>query len=921
MYRRFLFIFLLPLHLLSYTFGKNKYETKDYHWNVKETTHFRIFYYQGENFLSSFAASELEKAFSEYTDLFGFTPEDKIPVIIYASYKDFQETNVIPGIIEEGVGGFTEILKNRVVVPFSGSYREFRHVLRHELVHVFQYKVIKNNYRNFLYSSILNTIPLWVMEGMAEYFSLGWDTGAEAYIRDIALNDKLLSINTLNYYGGYIVYKEGQLIYRYISENYGKKACTEFFNTLVYTGNIEKTFEEVFGEEFETFDRKFQDYVKKHYFPVLSDKQLASLEGKTIVNHEKWKNFLNSYPLFSKNGSKIFLMSDRSGRTDVYIISLLGQIKKKIIKGESTPDFESIHVLRPGYDVSQDDTLFVIASQTGEGDALFVINLVNGRVLLKKRFGLDAIYTPVFSPDANLIAFSGIKEGKEDIYVYDIKNDTLFALTNDYYDDRDPRFLDDTTIVFVSDRNDSDGFSFGKYAIFSITTKDSGIKRLSPYREIIKEPFIIKNSPFLYFISDDSGSINIFALNLQEHKFYRVTNVSSQVVNFSVSNDNMFVFTALSRGGYDIIMSKMNPVPVKFGETGRGLKYQPVEYSSTRKFIPTLSLDYIHGYMTYMSGFGVQGLLYLGLSDELGNRRLDIVTDLSGDINNSNFLISYTYLPKRLDHVFSIYQYTDAFYDYYGNFYFAKQTGISWDVYYPTSRFTRLESGIAFERYKSDIWLYDYAYTRKLSEIGYNLMPRIALVYDNVVYTPYGDPWKGLRFYQGGAKSIPINKNFYDLGVLYSDTRYYIPLGKKTVIAARCISGKSVGKDKYVFYLGGPETLRGYEYEEFSGTSAFLTNIEIRTPFIEYLKLGFPLPLTLQGIKGVLFADAGTTWNDRRPRFFKNTIELDALKADIGAGLRFNLGLGYLKLDWAWRTNLHTIYSGARFNISIGNYF
>ncbi len=917
----FPFFLLLSTQLSGYTFGKNKYETKDYKWKVRETQHFRIYYYQGEGFLSSFAASVLEGTFSEYTSLFGFTPEDKIPVIIYDSYKDFQETNVIPGLIEEGVGGFTEVLKNRVVVPFSGSYREFRHVLRHELVHVFQYKVIKNNYRNFLYSSILNTIPLWVMEGMAEYFSLGWDTESEAYIRDIALTDKLLSIENLNYYGGYIVYKEGQLIYRYIAEKYGKKACTEFFSTLVYTGNLNKTFEDVFGIEFEKFDNDFQNYVRERFYPVLSTKKLPSNAGKVIVNHERWKNFFNSYPLFSKNGSKIFIMSDKSGRTDVYVISMLGKISKRVIRGESTPDFESIHVLRPGYDISENDSLFTIASQTGNGDALFLIDLTKNKILLKKRFGLDAIYTPVFSKDSRYIAFSGIKDGMEDIYIYDVQRDSLWQITRDFYDDRDPRFMDDSIIIFVSDRNEKEGFYFGRYALFKSSINGKGITRISPYRDIIKEPYIVDGTSSVYFMADDSGSVNIYVTNLKTGTYSKVTDISSMVLNYSVTPDKKLVYATLIKGGYDIVLSTVKTQKVKFLPTGNFYTSTPVEYTTTTKLIPTLSLDYIHGYMTYMSGLGIQGMLYLGLSDELGNRRLDIVTDLSGDISNSNFLISYTYLPKRFDHVWSIYQYTDAFYDYHGNFYFAKQTGASWDVYYPINRFARIESGLAFERYKSDIWLYDYAYTQKESETGYNLMPRIGLVYDNVLYTPYGEPWKGLRFYQGGAKSIPISSSFYDLGVIYSDTRYYIGLGKRASLATRGIIGKSIGKDKYAFYLGGPETLRGYSYDELSGTSALLFNLELRAPFIEYLRLGFPLPITLQDIKCVLFMDAGTTWDDKRPRFFNHDFSLDSLRADLGAGIRINLGLGYLKLDWAWKTNLHTIYNGSQFNISIGNYF
>ncbi len=918
---RLLLSFLFPAILTAYTFGKNKYETRRYDWKISETEHFKVYYYDGEKFLSTFAVSILEKTFNEYTQLFGFTPQDKIPVIIYASFKDFQETNVIPGIIEEGVGGFTEILKNRVVVPFSGSYRDFRHVLRHELVHVFQYTMIKNNYKNFLYSSILNTIPLWVMEGMAEYFSLGWDTETEAYIRDIALNDKILPIKELNLYGGYIVYKEGQLIYRFIAEKYGKKACTEFFGTLIYTGNFRKAIEETFGMEFNDFDRSFMNYVRVKYYPVLAYKKLPASIGNIIVDHTKWDNYLNTYPLFSRNGSKIFLVSDKNGRTDVFVISQLGKIIKRVIKGETTPDFESIHVLRPGYDVSFDDSLFIIATQTGKGDALVTIDLKRDKIIGKKHFGLDAIYTPVLSPSSRLVAFAGIKDGQEDIFIYDRVNDTLLKLTDDFYDDKDPRFLSDSQIVFVSDRNSQEGFKYGRYALFVLSWKTRRIKRLSPYRDILREPFYSKPTNTVYFIADDSGSINIFSLNLANGNIKRVTDISSTVINYSVSKDGKIVCSVLNRGGYDIFSGKPNRIHTKFNQTGSFLEFKPAEYITRTRLEPTLSLDYIHGYMTYMSGFGFNGMLYLGLSDELGDRRLDIITDLSGNITNSNFLISFTYLPKRIDHVISLYQFTDAFYDNADNFYFAKQTGFSWNLYYPFNRFFRVEGGLAFERYKSDIWLAQYDYMRTQEQTGYNLMPRLGIVYDNVLYTYTGVPWKGLRFYQGAARSIKVSDNFYDLGIVFSDNRYYFGLSKKSTLAFRGIGGKSIGQDKYVFYLGGPETLRGYSYEEFTGTSVFLFNTELRVPFIEYLKLGFPLPITIQGLRGVIFFDAGATWFDKRPRFFKTFYTLDSLKADIGAGIRLNLGIGYLKLDWAWKTDISHIYSGSIFNISIGNYY
>lgn len=63
------------------------------------------------------------------------------PLIFYADAPDFQQSNVISGIIEQGTGGVTEGARERVIMPFTGIYASTDHVLGHELVHVFQYKI------------------------------------------------------------------------------------------------------------------------------------------------------------------------------------------------------------------------------------------------------------------------------------------------------------------------------------------------------------------------------------------------------------------------------------------------------------------------------------------------------------------------------------------------------------------------------------------------------------------------------------------------------------------------------------------------------------------------------------------------------------------------------------------------------------
>ena len=130
------FLLLLPsLVAAQYPFGKNKIQYSPKDWRVIETEHAEIYYYPDEVAIAKFVAAVEETIYTEYSKYFDVRFERKIPIICYGTHHDFKETNVIPFLIPESTGGFTEFTKGRVVLPFLGSYKRLRRILRHELVH------------------------------------------------------------------------------------------------------------------------------------------------------------------------------------------------------------------------------------------------------------------------------------------------------------------------------------------------------------------------------------------------------------------------------------------------------------------------------------------------------------------------------------------------------------------------------------------------------------------------------------------------------------------------------------------------------------------------------------------------------------------------------------------------------------------
>ncbi len=172
------------------SFGRNKVQYESFEWEYFYTQHYKIFYADGYNELAEMGAEILEDAYPQISSDLGQAAIEPIPVIIYPTPSDFQETNIIGAIIGEGTGGFTEVFKTRVVVPFNGSYEDFRHVLVHEMAHAITFdKIYGRGPGKKLASNTIFEMPLWFAEGISEFESMCWDVESDMYLRDAVLNN------------------------------------------------------------------------------------------------------------------------------------------------------------------------------------------------------------------------------------------------------------------------------------------------------------------------------------------------------------------------------------------------------------------------------------------------------------------------------------------------------------------------------------------------------------------------------------------------------------------------------------------------------------------------------------------------------------------------------------------------------------
>ena len=437
--------------LSAQTFGQNKVQYRDFNWEFISSPHFDVYYYGDEIELANFTMEEANKAYEQIGKHLRWTLKKRVSIIVFHSHNEFQQNNVVGVYMREGIGGVTELFKNRVVLPFEGDYAAFRHVLHHELVHAMINDLIYGGrMQNVVSNRIQLVLPLWVNEGLSEYLSMNWDTEADMIIRDLAINERIPTIRELEYF---LAYKGGQSVWRFIASKYGREKIGEVFQSMKRYGNAEKGFEDALGMNFEELTEQWHTYIKKEYFPDVAGRDEVKDIAVRLTNHKKDRNFYNVSPTVSPDGSKIAVLSDRSGYFDIYILdAVTGKRTKRLVKGSRSINFEELKFLQPGISWSPDSKKIVIAAKAGATDALYLID-VETEKQEKIPFKLDGVFTASWSPDGENLAFVGNEGGASDIYMYNIPSKELKNITDDVYSDTEPSWSPDgKKIAFISDR-------------------------------------------------------------------------------------------------------------------------------------------------------------------------------------------------------------------------------------------------------------------------------------------------------------------------------------------------------------------------------------------------------------------------------------------------------------------------------------
>src|SRR5690348_7345467 len=190
-----------------------------------------------------------------------------VPILLYSAHHLFQQTNATPGLISEGVGGLTELIKGRVMIPHNGSWARLVWVTRHELTHAYMLEklgtVMKQHHRTQGYMP-----PLWFTEGLAEYCGTQWDEDAEGLLRDAVLGRQARPLmHSEDITGTVLMYKEGQSFLLWLADRYGPNKVFDLMDQWYRAEDFETAFRIVFGASLGDLDEEWFASLRTRYYP------------------------------------------------------------------------------------------------------------------------------------------------------------------------------------------------------------------------------------------------------------------------------------------------------------------------------------------------------------------------------------------------------------------------------------------------------------------------------------------------------------------------------------------------------------------------------------------------------------------------------------------------------------------------------
>jgi len=600
---------------------------------------------------------------------------------------------------------------------------------------------------------------------------------------------------------------------------------------------------------------------------------------------------------------------------------------------------------------SPDGNRIAVFAKREEGRSLILIDVLKGgvdRIIDMVDLGIEQPLAPTWSADGRKIAFSGNQSGQFDIFSVDLQTLELTNYTNDANYDGAPSYSPDGRwLAYTSVVNEHN-----KLFRLELTDPEKRYQITSGDSNDVDAVYG-PESKWLYFTSDRDGVDNIYGLRFETGEILKYTDVVSgcfmPTVLSPADGDRQLVYSGYWRGSFQLFVTDVDEPLTE--PVVSDISSEPVSMEDLSSFEPDIQVavdesnqEPYSGFNFFLEGasafFGVDdnqtllGQVILTWSDYLGDRRIIGIFDSQDSL--TNFDVRYLDLRDRWQWIYRLYN-SQYFYTVQNQITGERfrtdeafqLTGLEAQASYPFSLKTRFQAGLGYvyREFAQQLLLNDPVTGAAIPAGGEDVQddfPRVSasLIHDGALFSSYG-PITGRRW----RMDLSYAPDFDDSGTLTTalttDFRQYIPVTRRSNLAFRLYAGASEGNQAGLFFFGGLDTVRGFDFRSLAGDRVFFANLEFRFPLIDLL--AFPI-YRFQGIRGRFFFDVGGGWFDDGQEFTWFDRDTEPFGAEDGVaayGFGLSARLFGLNLNWdfAKQYDFETSEDGFRTDFYIGNRF
>ena len=907
------------------SYGKNKITYDDFNFWVYKAPHFDIMYYLEEESHLDEVVAYSEEAYQRLRRLLNHDLSKRTPIIYYQTHAEFEQTHIFPYFLPEGVAAFAEPTVNRLVLPVDDPPDELLKLLVHEITHIFEYDFF---YGGNVSRNLRMSPPTWVMEGLAEHAADNLTSLDEMMLRDVVLMDQIPTINQMTYNSNYFVdYVLGQVVFDYIAEEYGEDGVRIFMSEIRRDlgQDIDRDIERAFNVNAAEFNEQFRDHLRDKYLANVLEDDEADDFGIGIFSHMQNEDRPSAFsPAVSPEGDEFVAVSlDRKALTlDIMRFDMdTGEILENLTDGVGGYEYLIAQGLTVGYrsgadmSWSPDGTQVAFFGRTPPTRTLFVIDSDDGNLEWKKKLDdLDQAMSPDIGPDGR-VAFGAHLNGVRDIWIYDPSSDQLLNVTQDEVYDYAPVWSPDGRILVFT----THVMGFKKLFMVDLSRPQQRVQ-LTFGLSNDTQPAFSRDGTRLFFASDRTGKYNLYSMALATGQVDRHTDLLGgaffpQPLPQNASAKGDLLFSNYGDGRYELYLMDLDAEPLETyladdealaDEEIAAIEQEMADAATVQLDSSNVSqsasggwhisnVNVAGGYGRYAGSGTVLAALSIEISDLMGNHR--IVGVFGSASRQRNLQGMYFNQRRRLNwgisgtsqRLFFFTQDLNNLSEIDRESYF-ELDGAEIFAAYPITRDYRLEVSAGY---------YDQLYTfaNQFETTGGDRI--VGSAYPSGRYMPLGVSLIAdkVRFREFGAfagwrtrldfRYAPPSVGDLTFREWIVDHRMYFPITARNIIAWRTWLAWSQGEDPNVFFMGGLNQLRGYDWLQFSGNRVWFMNLEYRWPFIDEVRAG---AMAITDIRGLFFLDVGGAWFDGFDFDFAEDGRLKDAVASFGGGVMLDLG-------------------------------